>query len=364
MISEISGGDYGAFFRAGARKKVLIAAAMTLAILAFSAAPALAAPEAPVVTTGEAQSITRTSTALSGTVNPEGSGTTYYFAYIDQAGYEKAEKGDAEEKANPYAEGETTAPVKLGSLVYLHGINQPPTFVFLLSYEPQTIGPTPAAGLLPGQTYHYRLVAQNEFEGTVELGYGKDATFATQPGTPPLVTTGGVSAVSQNSATLTGTVTTNGLQTNYGFEIGTEPNNNHGGGWGPITGLGAIGGAQTEEVHVTLGELQPGTTYYYRVTATNADGTDQGQPAVFTTPGFPSLLSTPSSPPLIAYTSPEFPTGSQANTGTTTTPKALTNAQKLAAVLKACKRERKSKRAQCMKQARAKYAAVKKRKRA
>jgi len=39
------------------------------------------------------------------------------------------------------------------------------------------------------------------------------------------VSTGGMSGISQNAATLSGTVSTNGLQTNYGFEIGTEPNN-------------------------------------------------------------------------------------------------------------------------------------------
>jgi hypothetical protein len=332
--------------------------------LMVSVAPALAEPEAPVVTTGEAQSVTRTSATLSGTVNPEGMETTYYFAYIDQAGYEKALEGDAEEKANPYAEGETTAPLEITEIVEQYNANGERIFVAVPyeGYEPRTVPPSPATGLLAGQTYHYRLVAQNEFAGTVELGYGKDAAFATQPGTPPLVTTGGTSAVSQNSATLYGTVTTNGLQTNYGFEIATEPNNNYGGGWGPITGLGAIGGAQTEEVHVTMGELQPGTTYYYRITATNADGTGKGLPAVFTTPGFPSLLSTPSSPPLIAYTSPGFPQEEAGTMGTTT--KTLTNKEKLAAALKACKRVRKSKRAQCMKQARAKYEAVKKRKRA
>jgi hypothetical protein len=45
MTTKISGGDYGAFFRAGARKKVLIAAAMTLGIFAFAVTPALAETE-------------------------------------------------------------------------------------------------------------------------------------------------------------------------------------------------------------------------------------------------------------------------------------------------------------------------------
>ena len=61
----------------------------------------------PIATTGEAQNMTQTTATFSGTVDPVGAETTYYFAYIDQAGYEKALAGDAEEKANPYAEGET-----------------------------------------------------------------------------------------------------------------------------------------------------------------------------------------------------------------------------------------------------------------
>ena len=47
-----------------------------------------------------------------------------------------------------------------------------------------------------------------------------------------------------------------GLQTNYGFEIGTRTGN-----YGPVTGLGSIGGATTEEVHVTLGELERGSDH-------------------------------------------------------------------------------------------------------
>src|SRR6202034_1269512 len=61
----------------------------------------------------------------------------------------------------------------------------------------------------------------------------------------------------QNSATLTGTVSTSGLQTEYGFEIATTPGD-YGGGWGWVgthTGLGSIGGARTEAVSLTLGEL-------------------------------------------------------------------------------------------------------------
>jgi hypothetical protein len=290
----------------------------------------------PAATTGATQSITQTAATLSGEVDPEGTEATYYFEYIGNTAYEKAEKEDAEEKAraggNPYSEGETTTPITLSA-----------------SNAPQSVGEIPVSGLLPGETYHYALVATNKFElRTV----GKDATFTTHTGTPPLVSTGAASGVSQNAATLYGTITTNGLQTNYGFEIGTAPGN-----YGPATGLGAIGGAQTEEVHVTLAELQPGTTYYYRVTATNADGTTPGQPATFTTPGFPTLLVAPPSPAQFAFTKVAFP---KEEKGSGTGTKALTKKERLAKALSACRKEKsRSRRSKCEAAAHKKYPVAK-----
>jgi len=289
---------------------------------------------APVVTTGAAQNVTQTTATLEGTVNPEGIETSYHFAYISEAGYQTALAAHA---ANPYAEGETTVPLGAGS-----------------SEAPQAVGPLQAAGLLPGTTYHYALVAENEVGVTI----GSDATLTTLPPTPPVVATEGASGVSQNGATIAGTVTTNGLQTNYGFEIGTVV-----GEYGAPTGLGSIGGALTEPVSMTLGELQPATTYYYRVTATNADGTSYGEPETFATPGFPTLLAPQVSPPQIAIPATAFPTNvtESATPSTKAKAKPKTRAQKLQNALKQCKKEKsKGKRAKCETQAKAKYGAAKK----
>jgi hypothetical protein len=290
----------------------------------------------PVVSTGEALNITRTTATFSGTVNPVGVATTYYFAYISEAGYQAALAKGA---GNPYAEGETTAPIGAGS-----------------SYETQAVGPIPASAMLPETTYRYALVASNELGVTIGPDETvRDGTVRTLSRTPPTVTTGGASGVSQNTATLSGTVGTNSLQTNYGFEIGTEPGN-----YGPATGLGSLGGALTETVTLTLSELQPGTTYHYRVTATNADGASYGAEETFTTPGFPVLVTVPSAPRLIATPNIAFPTGT--GTTTTTVTKALTRAQKLSAALKACRTKSKGKRAACRKQAHKKYPLAKKKK--
>jgi NHL repeat len=313
-------------------------------------------PDVPVLSIAAAQDVGQTAATLSGEVNPDSAETVYHFAYISEAGFQYALEHGAANPADPdyevelakgvpspYSEGETTPALKL-----IEG-GAPDT-----SDVSQALAETPISGLQPGETYHYALIAYN-IAGT---SVTPDKTFTTQVGTSPTVSTGGASGVSQNSATLYGTVTTNGLQTNYGFEIATEPGN-----YGPATGLGAIGGAATEEVHVTLGELQPGTTYYYRITATNADGTEKGLPESFTTPGFPTLLSTPTSPPLIATPNIAFPKEEPLPTGTTT--KTLTNKEKLAKALKACKRDKsKSKRTTCEKAARKKYPAAKAKKQA
>jgi hypothetical protein len=66
-------------------------------------------------------------------------------------------------------------------------------------------------------TYHYALVAKNRYG---VQGLGQDHTFTTHTGTPPIVSTGGASGISQNSATISGTVDPEGLQTSYYFEYG------------------------------------------------------------------------------------------------------------------------------------------------
>jgi phosphodiesterase/alkaline phosphatase D-like protein len=290
---------------------------------------------APSATTGAAGAITGTSAALSGEVNPEGAVATYSFEYVSKTAYETAV---AEGAANPYAAGETTAPRSAGS-----------------GEAAEPVGPVPATNLRPGETYHYRLLATNS---SGAQGIGAEATFTTQPATPPLAGTGAASGVTQSSATLSGTVTTNGLPTSYAFEIGTGPEV-----YGPPTGIGSVGGAATEEVSATLTGLQPGTTYYYRLRATNIDGTVPGQPLNFTTAGLPYLLTVPPSGAALIPFEPvsQIQATQEAEDNKHAHPPGLTNKQKLAKALKACRKDRKkSKRTKCEKQARAKYAPGKK----
>ncbi len=112
---------------------------------------------------------------------------------------------------------------------------------------------------------------------------------------PPTVTTNTVPFSSQTSATLSGTVTPNGLPTDYYFE------------YGPTTGYGsivpALGVVETFSSHLYLSRpvshaitgLQQATTYHYRLVAINAKGTTKGPDQTFTTPAW-KVQSTPNPP--------------------------------------------------------------------
>jgi phosphodiesterase/alkaline phosphatase D-like protein len=150
--------------------------------------------------------------------------------------------------------------------------------------------------LIPGTLYHYRLLASNA-TGSVS---GPDETFTTSAATPPLVATGGANAIGQNSATITASVNPQGLDTIYGFEVGT------GAGYGLPTGLGTVSAGE-EGIALALSGLQAGTTYHYRVLASNADGVVYGSDQAFTTTGVAVPLTAPVSPPLISTPNVAFP---------------------------------------------------------
>jgi hypothetical protein len=208
-------------------------------------------------------------------------------------------------------------------------------------------------GLTPGMTYEFRAVATNE-EGMTERGRAEIFTTGTEP--PPEVVTGAASDVTQGGAVVSGTVNPEGFATSYVLELGTEP------GSYQTQMYGAVGaGTEAVPVSVALSDLTPGVTYRYRFGASNAnsiDGPTYGAEGTFTTLGTAYSLVLPPAVPLLATPDIVFPTGSQANTGSTVVKK-LTNAQRLAAALRTCRMKVKGKRAGCEKRARKQYSSVK-----
>jgi DNA-binding beta-propeller fold protein YncE len=126
---------------------------------------------------------------------------------------------------------------------------------------------------LPGNVYHYRLDAANDF-GIV---YGNDQSFTV--GLAPTAST--LAAInSTNGTTLNATVNPNGWDTTVYFRWGTlEPTNVT-----PVIDIGA--GATALNVSSFITDLVPATQYRYEVVSSNFLGTVFGLQVVFYSPPF------------------------------------------------------------------------------
>jgi hypothetical protein len=132
--------------------------------------------------------------------------------------------------------------------------------------------------LTPGTTYHYRLVATNGAGTTL----GPDRTFTTRPAPSkePKATTLPAGRIASDAATLRGLVLPRGEKTSWHFEYGTTT------AYGTATP--AESASRARLVAFRVGELAPGTTYHFRLVATNAAGTSAGDDLTFTTDPAPT----------------------------------------------------------------------------
>lgn len=134
--------------------------------------------------------------------------------------------------------------------------------------------------------------------------------FAAADQVPPVVLTGQAGGVAQNTATLGATIDTEGSETVYEFDFGADTS----------YGTRIFGDAGSEPGEQTFSSalqgLAPGTTYHYRIVATNAAGTTYGADQTFTTTTYPSaaLVATPVLPlvptPVLRTASSESTTSS------------------------------------------------------
>ncbi len=173
-----------------------------------------------------------TSAMLRAQVNPNGSATLAWFEYGLDDRY-----------------GLTTSPIDAGSGTNILWLNVPVT------------------DLSPATTYNYRVVATNRGGIT----YGANSTFLTL-GIPPVATTQPATSISGSTAELNATVNPNGQSTVAWFQ------------WGLTTNYGSFlsfyqTGAGTSPVAIrgNLENLQAGSTYHFRVVATNASGSTIGK---------------------------------------------------------------------------------------
>ena len=185
-----------------------------------------------------------TTATLAAQVNPNLGETTYYFQYATNSSF----AGAIDTPAAPAGIGSGFLPVKVS---------------------------TELSGLAPSTAYYARVVAHSTFGG----GEGTTVTGPTEQFTTvaaaPSASTGGVSEVSRDAATLSGTVipgsTGAASDTRWCFEYGTG-----GGGYnlGSLPLLPGDAGQGTAPVPVTLHvvNLAPGSTYRFRLVAVNSLG--------------------------------------------------------------------------------------------
>ena len=102
---------------------------------------------------------------------------------------------------------------------------------------------------------------------------------------PPTAATLAASAVNDAGAALNASVEPNGSATAVSFEYGLTT------AYGTTVAAvpASVSGSGTKPVSFTLGGLPPGTTYHYRVVASNPAGTIRGDDQAFTTTTFASL---------------------------------------------------------------------------
>jgi hypothetical protein len=189
------------------------------------------------VKTGAASSVSDTSESIAGTVDPEGTATTYQFEY-GRKGYGESGQYGSVSPASPGVVGDDSS---------IHTLSAGLT------------------GLTPDTIYHYRIIANNAKGAEGGTSYGSDGSFRTAG-----VKIGEQSAsASSASAQLSAQVNDLGTASTYFFEYST--------GEGcfasescpktPVEPLAAVEGYVSVSAHVE--GLQPHTLYYYRVVVNN-----------------------------------------------------------------------------------------------
>ena len=204
---------------------------------------------------------TSESAVLSGSVDPDGHAVSAcHFQYVTEAAYRETiepTKGHREEaKFTSLASGGEAS------------CTEPDAAEVGAGTESVAVHAT-LAGLTPGATYRYRLVASTEGEAQSE------ALAFTAPAAPLIASTS-AGNLSSTFAELEAKIDPLGADTTYRFEYDTRE---YGEGEGPhgavvpvpdaSIGSGGLTGSAQESVVQHIGPLAPATTYYFRVVATN-----------------------------------------------------------------------------------------------
>jgi hypothetical protein len=205
-----------------------------------------AQPSTPVVQTNSSTAPYISTVVVSGTVNPNGELTTYWFEY-----------------------GETTA-LGAKTSIYLIGSG------YAAFYTPAYI-----TGLKSNTNYYFKLSANNSVGTVSGATYSfKTSTTPAPTGTAPTASTTSATNIARTAANLNGQINPKSSVTTYWFEYGLTSN------LGTVTSFQTSDSSNSSSAALaSLSNLQPFTKYYFRLDAQNQFGTVNGQILNFTTSG-------------------------------------------------------------------------------
>jgi hypothetical protein len=206
------------------------------AIREFTAKPAVEG-----LATGPVQGLAPKEATLTGTLDPKGVDAHYYFQWGTSTTYGNT----SPEPPADAGSGKEAVEAKTG-----------------------------LSGLTPNTTYHYRLVGEDEFGTT----YGEDKHFTTSG--PPRITSEAATVEGHEAATLHARIDPDELETKYRFEYGETTAY---GSEAPPGGATIAPGEVPIVASAPLTGLKIGTTYHFRVVASNAAGASFGPDQTFTT---------------------------------------------------------------------------------
>jgi hypothetical protein len=215
-------------------------------------------PGVPIVSTNPTASPSNKTVVVTGSITPNGAFTSYWFEY-------------------------GTGP-DLGSRNSAQTIGS--------GYNPIA---TPAyiTGLSVNTTYYFRLAGENAYGKVTGTTYTFQTSAANPPppvGSAPSVKTLAANALSRTSANLNGEINPDQAQTQYWFEYGKTSS------LGSTSAFQSAGnGRVNAAVSISVPNLDPATTYFYRLNAQNQFGTVNGATMTFATLG-PAVAPSPASP--------------------------------------------------------------------
>lgn len=219
------------------------------------------------VTTESPSAVLPTSATLNGTITPLSNSMLWYFELSITNDFTESNSDIINEPSSPLGPSTAVGPVNVTRNV---------------------------TGLTAGTTYYYRtvgIIASGSGDSAVEsFYYGVVKQFNSNY---PAVTTEPATSVTETTATINGTGTSNGAASTVTFTWGTQPELSGGDTTSNATPTppSLLSTDANTAFSLNLTGLTPGTTYYFRASITNTNGSADGIIRQFTTPGPPVVTT-------------------------------------------------------------------------